>query len=529
MLIGGVAVMVAIVVAGVLTLLSGSPAPAPKTAAGGSALEPPADPNSAAQQYLQDFAAGETGSAGRLTDDPGDSAAALADAWRSLSPSEVQTTLRSVSPPAGNTATAAYNTVWTLSAGRQWSYDGTFGLVLTGGVWRVHWTPAVLQPTLQTGQRLALLTTAPNQTAVVDRDGKPLVTTGPAGPQLTDPVGFKPLKDILASQASTTSNVFAVQRVDAAGHSLQTLFGSTGDQVKPRSATLSSALQSAAQSVVDGYSDGPAVIVAIQPSTGGLLAVAQNGQSTASPFSGLYAPGSTFKIVTATAALESGMANPDSALPCPLTAQIGTRTISNEGFALGTTSMREAFAKSCNTTFAQLASQLPANGLANAADQYGLNADFGIPGLNTQTGKVVPASSANEQVEDGIGQGTVQVSPFGEALMAATVAAGHAVTPRLWQDAQTGVTTGYTAPPAGGLASLRTMMRAVVTGGTATGLAGSGPVYGKTGTAQFGSGDEAHGWFVGYRGDLAFVVFLESSNDSSPAVTLAAQFLAKVS
>ncbi|WP_353073996.1 penicillin-binding transpeptidase domain-containing protein [Amycolatopsis carbonis] len=72
------------------------------------------------------------------------------------------------------------------------------------------------------------------------------------------------------------------------------------------------------------------------------------------------------------------------------------------------------------------------------------------------------------------------------------------------------------------------MMREVVTGGTATGLARSGTVYGKTGTAQFGDGAEAHGWFVGYRGDVAFCVFLEGGNDSGPAVTLGARFLTGV-
>jgi cell division protein FtsI/penicillin-binding protein 2 len=119
----------------------------------------------------------------------------------------------------------------------------------------------------------------------------------------------------------------------------------------------------------------------------------------------------------------------------------------------------------------------------------------------------------------------VQVSPFGEALMAATVAAGHPGTPRLWQDINTRVDTGYDAPPAGVLTPLRSMMREVVTAGTATGLAHSGAVHGKTGTAQFGTGAEAHGWFVGYRGDLAFVVFLADANDSRPAVTLGATFL----
>jgi cell division protein FtsI/penicillin-binding protein 2 len=388
----------------------------------------------------------------------------------------------------------------------------------------VHWTPAVLHPTLRAGQHLALVTSAPKHTAVVDRDGTPLVTEGVGDPQVAK--NFTLLRSALTSQLpSASAKPFAVARVDTAGNRLQTLYGTVGNQAEPVRSTLSASVQAAAQSVVDAYS-GPAVILALRPSDGGLLAVAQNAQDTSSPFSGLYAPGSTFKIATATAALETGIATKDSALACPLTAQIGTRTISNEGFALGTTTMHRAFAKSCNTTFGKLASELPADGLAKAAGQYGLNADFDIPGLATQTGKVVPAAGSDEQVEDGIGQGTVQVSPFGEAMMAATVAAGHPVTPRLWQDVHTRVLTGYTAPSAGVLASLRTMMREVVTSGTGTGLANSGTVYGKTGTAQFGSGAQANGWFTGYRGNIAFVVFLAGANDSHPAVTLGAKFLA---
>jgi cell division protein FtsI/penicillin-binding protein 2 len=72
------------------------------------------------------------------------------------------------------------------------------------------------------------------------------------------------------------------------------------------------------------------------------------------------------------------------------------------------------------------------------------------------------------------------------------------------------------------------MMREVVTGGTATGLKGSGQVYGKTGTAQLPDPSKANGWFVGYRGDVAFAVMLEATNSSTPAVSMAAKFLAGV-
>ncbi|HEY3749102.1 MAG TPA: penicillin-binding transpeptidase domain-containing protein [Pseudonocardiaceae bacterium] len=528
LLIGGVVVMVAIVVVAVVTLTGSkantATAPAAETTAATPTGPSTPTPTSAAQQYLQAFAAGDINDASELTDDLNMSTAALQDAWNTLKPSEIQTKLSSITPAAGKAATATYTATWTLGTGHVWSYSGTFGVVQTGDNWRVHWTPAVLQPKLQAGQSLALDNTVPDRPAVVDRDGTPLVTAGPSGTKLAD-TQFAVLRSALVSQVPAAATAFAVERVDNTGRNLETLFGSTGGQAKPVRSTLSAEDQSAAQAAVDSHS-GPAVIVALQPSTGGLLAVAQNDQVTESPFSGLYAPGSTFKIVTATATLENGIATPNSELPCPLTEQIGTRKISNEGFDLGTTTMHRAFARSCNTTFGKLASQLPSTGLVTAADRYGLNADFDIPGLATQTGKVVPPADPDQQVEDGIGQGNVQVSPFGEVLMAATVAEGHSVTPRLWQDIDTHVLTGYDAPSASVLAELRPMMREVVTEGTGTGLAHSGTVYGKTGTAQFGNGDEANGWFVGYRGDFAFVVFLAGANDSHPAVTLGATFLA---
>jgi hypothetical protein len=533
-LIGGAVAVVAIVVAAVVLLSGGSPAPAAsspgETSASKVVLAP--DPTSAADQYLRALALSDTDGASRLTDDPSGSAAVLRDAWATLRPTGMQAKLGTVGAPAGDKASAAYTMTWMLGAGHVWSYDGTFDVVRSGTEWRVHWTPAVLQPKLQAGQRLVVATSSEDEPAVVDRDGKPILVTGPGGTRMADGAAFPLLQSALTGQVHAASpDAFAVERVDPAGKNLETLFGKTTSGTQALKSTLSVGVEAAAQSAVDGFG-GKALIVAIQPSTGGVLAVAQNAAAGTGPsaLSGLYAPGSTFKIATATAALEAGIATPDASLPCPLTARIGTRTISNEGFDLGTVPMHRAFAKSCNTTFGTLASQLPADGLAKAASQYGLNADFDIPGVATETGKVVAAVGADEQVEDGIGQGTVQVSPFGEALMAATVAAGKAVTPSLWSDPDlaTKVSTRYTAPPAGVLASVRTMMREVVTGGTATGLSRSGTVFGKTGTAQFGSGAEAHGWFTGYRGDVAFVVFLEGANDSGPAVTLGAKFLAGV-
>jgi cell division protein FtsI/penicillin-binding protein 2 len=69
-------------------------------------------------------------------------------------------------------------------------------------------------------------------------------------------------------------------------------------------------------------------------------------------------------------------------------------------------------------------------------------------------------------------------------------------------------------------------MRAVVTQGTGAPLAAiNPPVYGKTGTAQFGDGSRSHGWFVGYQGDLAFAFLVVDAGTSAVAVNVAGVFL----
>ena len=82
------------------------------------------------------------------------------------------------------------------------------------------------------------------------------------------------------------------------------------------------------------------------------------------------------------------------------------------------------------------------------------------------------------------------------------------------------------------LEALRQMMREVVLTGTASALAPRGEVYGKTGTAEYGSNDppDAHGWFVGYQvagpqGDIAFAVLVEGGQSSSVAVGVTDAFL----
>jgi Penicillin binding protein transpeptidase domain/NTF2-like N-terminal transpeptidase domain len=285
--------------------------------------------------------------------------------------------------------------------------------------------------------------------------------------------------------------------------------------------SLDRSVQNAAQNAVN-FTGKQAMIVVIKPSTGEILAVAQNAAANAAgpiATTGLYPPGSTFKIVTAGAAIERDMATPNTLLGCPGVMDIGHRTVPNYGgFDLGTVPMSRAFASSCNTTFAELASRMPPRGLTQAAAQYGIGPDYQIEGITTVSGSVPPTVNLSERTEDGFGQGKVVVSPFGMALAAATVAAGRTPVPQLIEGRQTIVTGDRTPISPKMLDGLRPMMRLVVTNGTAEDLQGVGDVRGKTGEAEFAGG--SHSWFAGYRGDMAFAALIVGGGSSEYAVRM---------
>lgn len=287
------------------------------------------------------------------------------------------------------------------------------------------------------------------------------------------------------------------------------------------SITLDRTVQNAAQHAVDTRG-GKAMIVVIKPSTGEILAIAQNaGADADGPIAttGLFPPGSTFKMVTAGAAVERDMATPNTMVGCPGHLDIGHRTIPNYGgFDLGVVPLSRAFASSCNTTFAELSSKLPPRGLTQAATRYGIGLDYQVDGITTVTGSVPPTVDLAERTEDGFGQGRVLASPFGMALVAATVAAGKTPVPRLIAGRPTSVEGDNTPISPKMVDALRPMMRLVVTNGTAKEIAGCGEIFGKTGEAEFPGG--SHSWFAGYRGDLAFAALIVGGGSSEYAVRM---------
>jgi cell division protein FtsI/penicillin-binding protein 2 len=216
---------------------------------------------------------------------------------------------------------------------------------------------------------------------------------------------------------------------------------------------------------------------------------------------------------------------------CPGTTVVDGREFENEDkFDLGTVPLRTAFAKSCNTTFIQQATGLPDGALAAAAKSYGVGSDWKLP-VGVFSGAVPETSTGTTKAADAIGQGEVLMSPAQLALVAAGIASGKPAPPVEVVGADPAGATP-TGPQPQVLDALRSMMREVVLSGTAKALAGRGEVYGKTGTAEFGSKTppDSHGWFMGYQlggpqGDIAFAVLVEGGQSSSTAVAVTGAFL----
>ncbi len=358
-------------------------------------------------------------------------------------------------------------------------------------------------------------------------DGAPRYAAG-------DSLGLSGLQRAYQEQLTGTPGFsVAVVSTDAATGDTGRVVGSA-DPVAgtPVQTPLVPELQNAADAAVGGQPLATHLVV-VRPGTGELLAVSSNeAANPAHALSGQFPPGSSMKTMTATALLSAGTVTPQTPVPCPGTTVVDGREFENEDqFDLGTVPMTEAFAESCNTTFIQQALTLPDDALTQAAASYGVGTDWQLP-VDVFSGDVPSASAGTTKAADAIGQGEVLMSPAQMALVAAGIASGTPAAPV----EVVGAPPAGTAPAGPGQAvldQLRPMMREVVLTGTATGLADRGEVFGKTGTAEFGTNTppDSHGWFMGYRlggpqGDIAFCVLVEAGQSSKVAVDVADAFLA---
>jgi cell division protein FtsI/penicillin-binding protein 2 len=296
--------------------------------------------------------------------------------------------------------------------------------------------------------------------------------------------------------------------------------------------TLDPRVQEAAEGALTATGSTPSALVALDVPSGQVLAVANSPSSGFDRAStGRYAPGSSFKVATAYAYLTRGITSPEATVPCPPTVVVDGRAFRNyEGESLGTTTFRTDFAKSCNTAFVGLAGRLGDDDLTESAKALGVGADWadGVGVAGAFAGSVPPNDGATDKAAASIGQGRVEASPLAMAVMVGSVARGSYVPPVLVQ--RDDPAPSPTALDSGAAADVRSMMREVVTGGTATVLedTAGGAVSGKTGTAEFGdrTPPQTRAWFVGVQGTLAFAVLVEEGKSGgSVAAPVAKRFL----
>jgi len=306
---------------------------------------------------------------------------------------------------------------------------------------------------------------------------------------------------------------------------VETLAKRGGRPGRALTTTLDRRVQAAAEEALAGRSD-EAALVAVQPSTGDILAVANRPVESSydRALEGTYAPGSTFKVISTAALLRDGL-DVDDTVACPTTIEAGGRRFKNfEGGAAGAVPFSRDFAVSCNTAFVSLAPRLTPDALQRTARDYGLGRklELAVPAAG---GRVPPGEDAVERAAAMIGQHEILASPLGMALVAATVADGRWRAPRL---VASDPRDAGPALPGAERDTLRSLMRLVVTQGSGTALAGiAGAVRGKSGTAEFGGGDPppTHAWFIAFRGDLAIAVLVERGRSGgSVAAPLAARF-----
>jgi cell division protein FtsI/penicillin-binding protein 2 len=300
--------------------------------------------------------------------------------------------------------------------------------------------------------------------------------------------------------AGTATRRIVIRGAD--GVPTATLLRRPGVKGRALRTTLDRDVQQAAEQAF-GDRRGAAALVAVQPSSGDVLAVANRPTDSAydRAIDGRYPPGSTFKVVTTAALLRDGL-DPADPVACPKTITVDGKLFKNfEGEAAGNVAFAEDFAQSCNTAFVSLAPRLAPGALSRVARDFGLG--------RTPASQVPPGNDAVARAATMIGQDRILTSPLAMAGVAATVADGRWRAPRLVASdrRQSGPRLGERE-----VTTLRSLMRSVVTSGTGTALAGaSGEVAGKSGTAEFGGGDPppTRAWFIAFRGDLAIAVLVE--------------------
>jgi cell division protein FtsI/penicillin-binding protein 2 len=375
-------------------------------------------------------------------------------------------------------------------------------VVTDGDAARIAWTPSLVFPGLAAGEKLRRSTEMPARADLLARDGTPLAQ----GPDRTSPLGataqaivgaLGPIPEDRKARAAalgypeeTQVGISGLERTFD-----ERLSGTPGGELRagvrllaqraPRKGkavrtTIAPKVQEAAVTALAGRLGG---VVAVRPKTGEILAAAGIG------FSGLQPPGSTFKIITATSALENGAVKVSDTFPVQTAATLEGVELQNANRESCGGTLANSFAESCNSVFGPLGAKVGAQKLVATAERFGFNAPTGITGAATSS---IPSP---EEIGDdlavgssAIGQGRVQATALQMAIVASTIGLRGrrpdvTLDPDRWTTAPThGATSARVAR------TVEKLMLGVVRYGT--GVAAAIPdvkVAGKTGTAELKS------------------------------------------
>jgi cell division protein FtsI/penicillin-binding protein 2 len=240
-------------------------------------------------------------------------------------------------------------------------------------------------------------------------------------------------------------------------------------------------------------------MVVIQPSTGRILAIANNNGQNDFALTAEVAPGSTMKVITSAALFNAGVLTPSSPVSCPTAYTVTGITYHNDkgdSEPAGTPFMTD-FAQSCNNAFTQQWPHLSGALASTAREYFGLNQDWdiGITGKSSSYFNAPASASGSELAQEAFGQGDLIASPIAMASVAATVGHGSFEQPYLVPG-----TTQVTATPLPQTTDtyLKEMMREVVTTGTAAGVGFGASVIAKTGTADIQNQGKPNSWLIAY-------------------------------
>ena len=389
----------------------------------------------------------------------------------------------------------------------------------------IAWEPYLVFPGLEPGERLDRREDVPERAPILARDGTPLAEGPPAA--RTSPLGVSALnvageigapKKVAAriltglgfpdgslAGLSGLEKAFNERLAGQPGGELLAVRGEKGDDGRvlaqadpepgePLNTTIDPGLQRAAATALGGLFGGVAVL---DTDDGAVRALAGLAYSAPQP------PGSTFKIITTTAALEEDVVSLDDTFPVETSNTTIGREISNAHDSPCGGTFVESFAESCNTVFAPLGVEVGGEKLVDTAESFGFNSPpplmspAGLEAINPPESSIPEELDTDVEVgESAIGQGQVLATPLQIASVAQTIAAGGTRSPTplvtdpgLAPDAEPVEVTSQEIA-----GTVTDLMLEVVRSGT--GVAGAVPgveVAGKTGTAELGPDTPSEG------------------------------------